>query len=488
MNPTPPPAPSPRNDLLAMHSPLSQLPQRAPVTVRLDTPLREALAIMDRLRIGSVIVADQAGRIPLGIFTLRDVLHRVTLPQVSLDEPIASVMTGGVITVRPHTTAYQASVIMARRGLRHLLVVDEAAQLLSIVSQNDLYALQRTSLKDVGNDIRQAHDLPALQACARDIQRIALTLLAQGVAAEQLTQFISALNDLLTLRVIELTHDEHDLPEIKWCWVALGSEGRFEQTLRTDQDNGIIFECEDLAAIEALRQRFLPFAQAVNHKLDACGFPLCQGGIMAGNPQWCLSLSEWRARFANWIEHPQPKALLNAAIFFDFRPLYGFESLSDALRDWLLEQTRNAPLFLRLMADNALQCAPPLGMIRDFVFDDNKDFPNTIDLKMYGSRPFVDAARLLALAHGVRQTSTAQRLLEVARTANFGGDDVAAMVDSFYYIHLLRLRHQHRGPGAALAGNRVNPEQLNELDRHILKQAFKQARKLQSRLKLDYRL
>ena len=486
MEQTPPSIP--RNDFQAMHSPLSQIAMRQPVTVTLGTPLREALAIMDRLRIGSIIVVDDQGQMPLGIFTLRDLLHRVTLPQVSLDEPIASVMTGGVITVKPHTTAYEASLIMARRGLRHLLVVDESARLISIVSQNDLFALQRTSLKDVSNDIRQAHDLPTLQACAKDVQRIAMALLTQGMAAAQLTEFVSTLNDLLTLRVIELTHDEFDLPQIKWCWVALGSEGRYEQTLCTDQDNGIIFECESVAATEALRQRLLPFAQAVNHKLDACGFPLCQGGIMAGNPQWCLSLPEWRAKFSDGIEHPQPKALLNAAIFFDFRPLYGDENLSNSLRSWLLDATRNAQLFLRLMAENALQCAPPLGLIRDFVFDSNQDFPNTLDLKMYGSRPFVDAARLLSLTHGVRQTSTAQRLLGAAKSVNFGGDDVAAMVDSFYYIQLLRLRHQHQVLGKQGGGNRINPALLNELDRHILKEAFKQARKLQSRLKLDYRL
>jgi CBS domain-containing protein len=482
------PPPTPRNDFQAMHSPLSQITRREPVTVTLGTPLREALAIMDRMRIGSIIVVDLQGQIPLGIFTLRDLLHRVTLPQVDLDEPIASVMTGGVITVKPHTTAYEASLIMARRGLRHLLVVDEAAHLVSIVSQNDLFALQRTSLKDVSSEIRQAHDLPSLQTCARDIQRIAMTLLTQGMAAGQLTEFVSTLNDLLTLRVIELTHDEFDLPQIKWCWVALGSEGRYEQTLCTDQDNGIIFECENEVATETLRQRLLPFAQAVNQKLDACGFPLCRGGIMAGNPQWCLSLSEWRAKFADWIGNPQPKALLNAAIFFDFRPLYGDDSLSEALRSWLLDETRSAQLFLRLMAENALQCTPPLGLIRDFVFDGNKAFPNTIDLKMYGSRPFVDAARLLSLTHGVRQTSTAQRLLGASRSVNFGGDDVAAMVDSFYYIQLLRLRHQHQVLGEQGGGNRINPDRLNELDRHILKEAFKQARKLQNRLKLDYQL
>jgi CBS domain-containing protein len=478
--------PAAKTDIQAMYSPLGSLIRRQPVTVPLDATVRQAIAIMDEKRIGSIIVADESGRLPLGIFTLRDLLHRVALPGCTLDLPIASVMTAGVITVKPQTTAYQAALIMGRRGLRHLLVVDEAGGLLGIVSQNDLFALQRTGLNDVTGNIREARDLAALQACSRDIRSMAATLLGQGVAADQLTHLISTLNDLLTLRIIELTHDEFELPQVKWCWVALGSEGRYEQTLSTDQDNGIIFD-PDGADAEALRRLLLPFADSVNRKLDACGFPLCKGGIMAGNPEWCLSLEEWRGKFARWIQTPEPKALLNASIFFDFRPLYGDEELSHSLREWLLEASGKATLFLRLMTENALQCQPPLGLIRDFTFDNNKEFPHTIDLKMHGSRPFVDAARIFALANGVAVTSTAQRLRGAAEATSLGAD-IEAMIDGFYFIQQLRLRHQHRNDPSPEAANRINPEHLNELERHVLREAFKQAKKLQQRLALDYRL
>lgn len=477
---------SARNDFQAMYSPLGSLIRRKPVTVPLNATVRQAIRVMDEKRIGSIIVADEGGRLPLGIFTLRDLLHRVALPGCTLDLPIATVMTAGVITVRPQTTAYQAALIMGRRGLRHLLVVDDAGSLIGIVSQNDLFALQRTGLNDVTGNIREAKDLAALQGCARDIRSMAATMLGQGVAADQLTHLISTLNDLLTLRIIELTHDEFDLPQVKWCWVALGSEGRYEQTLSTDQDNGIIFEA-DGRDVDAVRRDLLPFAESVNRKLDACGFPLCKGGIMAGNPEWCLSLEEWRAKFARWIQSPEPKALLNASIFFDFRPLYGDEELSDSLRDWLLDASGKAKLFLRLMTENALQCQPPLGLIRDFVYDNNKDFPHTIDLKMYGSRPFVDAARIFSLANNVAMTSTAQRLRGAAEATNLGAD-VEAMVDGFYFIQQLRLRHQQDLTGNDGGANRIDPDGLNELDRHILKEAFKQARKLQDKLRLDYRL
>ena len=475
-----------KGEFQAMYSPLGSLIRRQPVTVPLDATVRQAIGIMDEKRIGSIIVADAEGRLPLGIFTLRDLLHRVALTGCTLDLPIAAVMTAGVITVKPQTTAYQAALIMGRRGLRHLLVVDDAGGLLGIVSQNDLFALQRTGLNDVTHNIREARDLAALQACSKDIRRMADTMLGQGVSADQLTHLISTLNDLLTLRIVELTHDEFDLPQVKWCWVALGSEGRYEQTLSTDQDNGIIFD-PDGADAETLHRLLLPFADSVNRKLDACGFPLCKGGIMAGNPEWCLSLEEWRGKFARWIQTPEPKALLNASIFFDFRPLYGDEELSHSLREWLLEASGKATLFLRLMTENALQCQPPLGLIRDFTFDNNKEFPHTIDLKMHGSRPFVDAARIFALANGVAVTSTAQRLRGAAEATSLGAD-IEAMIDGFYFIQQLRLRHQQGLKGEEAGANRIDPDALNELDRFILKEAFKQARKLQDKLKLDYRL
>jgi len=472
--------------LPAIHSPLGSLIQRQPVTVRFDASVRDAIGIMARMDIGSVIVTDASGRLPLGIFTRGDLLRRVALEGGDLEQPIAGVMTGGLVSVRPQTTGYQAGLVMARRGLRHLLLVDADGVLAGVVSQTDLFALHLSGGQDLAHDIRDARDLAALQACAADIRRLIGTLLGQGTAAEPLTQLFSTLNDLLVLRIIELTHDEFELPAVRWCWITHGSEGRYEQTLSTDQDNGIVFEASAQMPADAVRAALLPFAQAVNRKLDACGFPLCRGGIMAGNAECCLSLDEWRTRFSSWLQTPEPEALLKASIYFDLRSLYGDEDLADTLRGWLAETAPRASLFLHLMTKNALQCRPPLGMWGNFRFDRNREFPHTIDLKNHGSRPFVDAARVLALAHGVTHTGTAQRLRGVGEIANMEGDDIAAIVEGFYFIQLLRLRRQRSvSPGAADA-NRIDPATLNELDRHILKQSFRQARKLQSRIELDF--
>jgi CBS domain-containing protein len=215
----------------------------------------------------------------------------------------------------------------------------------------------------------------------------------------------------------------------------------------------------------------------VNETLDACGFALCKGGVMAGNPRWCLRVSEWRRAFLDWMTTPDPEAVLNATIFFDLRAIHGSELLAERLGAWLVAEAPEHPLFLRLLAEHAVSNGPPLGVLRDFAFDGSKEHPHTIDLKARGSRPFVDAARVLALAHGVVPTSTAERLRAAAAAANLGAEAVAAMVDGFHFIHLLRLRNQRRGgdPGRA---NRVDPDDLNELERTVLKEAFRQARRL----------
>jgi CBS domain-containing protein len=377
---------------------------------------------------------------------------------------------------------------MARNGVRHLLVVDEG-RLVGVVSQNDLFSLQRLGVREIGAEIGDASDLDGLRHAAKRIRVLAERMLRQGTGAEALTQLISTLNDLLTMRVIELRLRDFDLPAVPMCWIALGSEGRFEQTLSTDQDNGIVFRPREPGETGAVRERLLPFARAVNQDLDACGFPLCTGDIMAGNPRWCLSLDEWRARFTEWIVSPTPDALLNATIFFDFRPLYGEHVLAEELRDWLARAAPTNAMFLVHMAGNALTCRPPLGTLRDFVLDSSdKAFPRTIDLKMYGSRPFVDTTRVYSLVYGVHHTNTVERLRAAGGRIGLRNEDVDGMVAAFHFIQMLRLRRQIDPATPHGGANRVNPYTLNEMDRRMLKEAFRQARKLQTRLQLKYNL
>ncbi len=464
--------------------PLASLIRRAPLSTLAATPLADALAAMEATQVGSVVVTDEAGQ-PLGILTLKDVLARVTLAGVPLATPISAVMTPAPATLPADAPVADALVLMARQGIHHIPLVRDG-RLAGVVSEKDIFALRRLSVEGITAAISRCEDPDRLPALARDIGDLAHSLLAQGMDAENLTAIISSLNDRLTERLITLECETDDaLIGLRWCWLALGSEGRMEQTLATDQDNALIFAAAD----DAQRDALLAMALRVNHRLDACGFPLCRGGIMASNPECCLSLTGWQQQFTQWIDHGSPEALLHASIFFDFRALTGDAALALDLRAWLNRAAQKNPRFLHQMAGNALRNRPPLGVVRDFVLSDSDAHPHTIDLKLNGATPFVDAARIFALAAGSPQTNTAKRLREAAHALHIPDSELADWNRAFHFLQLLRLRHQH---GQQRAGqtpdNHIDPDTLNPLDRRILKEALRQARKVQARLAMDYKL
>jgi CBS domain-containing protein len=465
----------------AINGLLRALIRRPPVSCRLETPIVDALRTMHAAKIGSIIVVTP-GNEPLGIFTRYDILDRIALARADLEQPIATVMTAAPHVISADASAHDAALAMAHQGIRHLPVVD-GGRLVGVVTERDLFALQQVSMREIRRTIARSDGVPALADAARDIRRLAHDMLQQGVAAWQLTQIISTLNDALTRRLIKLEHERHGIRELNWCWLALGSEGRYEQTLATDQDNGLIFEDGREAGAESIRERLLPFARSVNDGLDACGFPQCKGGIMAGNPHWCLSVDEWYEQFVGWIRNPHPEALLKAVIFFDFRPVYGRDSLAESLRERLFGLTRGNNRFLRVLAEAALTVGPPLGLLRDFVVAEEGEHRGTLNLKFSGARLFVDAARLISLATATAHTGTEQRLRQGGARINISGGEIDALVEAFYFIQLLRLRsHDSSAP------NHLDPGTLNEVDHRILKECFRQARKLQSRLALDYQL
>ncbi|MGS5088758.1 DUF294 nucleotidyltransferase-like domain-containing protein [Hydrogenophaga sp. A37] len=466
----------------SMETPLERLCRQALVTCGPQTPLQDALEQMHRLRIGSMLVVDREER-PIGILTRFDILGRVTLARLPLDTPMSAVMVQPVHSLGVERTAQEAALLMSAQGIRHVPVTRQG-RAVGMVSERDLYALQRLSLSQVSDQIRHAPDLPALQSAAADIRRFARSLLGQGVQAHQLTQLISHLNDVLTARLVVIKAGEHALDPQQFCWIALGSEGRSEQTIATDQDNALIVaEPEHGPAPEP--QRLLAFALDVNRALDACGYPLCKGNIMASNPDCCLSLSQWKQRFTQWIDHGSPQDLLNASIYFDFRSLAGRSVLADELRVFVGERAATNPRFARQLAINGLEQSPPLNW-RGQIDTTAVNGQATLDLKLQGTAILVDVARLYALARGVPATSTRERFEAVGPLLGVPEHEHASWVAAFEFLQMLRLRAQLDGSTVGDNPNRIGVDALNDIDRRILRETLRVVRSLQQRVQLDY--
>lgn len=472
-----------RHDLSA---PLRSLVRGAPVTVAPGVAIADALALMEARHIGSVPVVDDGGR-PLGMFTRHDVIGRVVLPQVSLRHAIADVMSAPAQTLSLEATAADAALAMAQGGLRHLVLTEADGRVGGVVSERDLFQLHRASARELSQALRRAHDLPTLVQCAADIRALAHALVAQGVGSGPLMKIISGLNDRLTARVIDLVRVDYDLSGVVWCWLGLGSEGRAEQTIPTDQDNALLFVPNDPDAPEArLRDDLVPFAHAVNLALGRCGFPLCADDTMAGNARWCLALDEWRSQFAHWIDGGGDGGAREVAICFDFRPVAGAMEHAQALRGEVAARARAAPSFRKRLADDARRNRPPLSWTGRIAETTDAAGAEGIDVKLHGTQPMTDAARVMALAAGVSATGTVERLRGVARDARMADKDVATWCDTFEYLQMLRLRTQHRRlvhelPAAANP-NLVPVARLSALDRRVLKEALRQVRKLQQHL------
>jgi CBS domain-containing protein len=466
---------------------LRNLARRKPLVVTPGTSMREILYRFSQDHLDAAVVSDPASGLPLGLIRLRDMLHVIGFEEGGLDDPVAVHMIGAPLTLTADAPAHRARVMMAKRGVEHLLLVEHDGRLFGLVNQADLLGLRAGGAETLITAINAARDVEAMAMAADGVRRRGAELFHAGMGVEALCYWMSGLNDLIAMRVIELIEDEYDLPAVPWCWMAFGSEGRLEQTFSTDQDNGLLFVPPDAESTEQVREAFLPFAQAVNQALHFCGFERCRGNIMAGNPQWCLSAEEWRKGFQSWLREPEPEALLNSTIFFDFRPLYGNDEPVDRLRDWLAHAAPENVRFFHCLAEQALGVSPPIGWAGQFTFDRNRDFPHTIDLKVQGARFFMDAARLWALKHGIWATSTAERLRVAGAVKRRDPEEVAAEIESFHLIQRFRI-HQQLTTKDREAVNRVNPEDLNELHRLMLKEAFKQAKKLQSRLKQEFAL
>ena len=463
---------------------LATLARKAPLAVTAQTPLAQALSAMQQRHVGSVIVIDAAGA-PCGILTRHDIVGRITLPQIPLTTPIGEVMSTPVHTLCSDNTLQEAALLMSRHGVRHVPVTQDG-RLINVVSERDLFALQRLSLKQLSTQLRAAPDVATLKALAVQIRHLARRLLGQGVQARQLTELISHLNDVLTQQLVQLVARARGVDLQNGCWLAFGSEGRGEQTIATDQDNGLIFVSEEA---ERDRPAWLAFGREVNEALDACGYPLCKGNIMASNPQCCLTAQEWQQRFREWVQHGAPQGLLNASIYFDLRALCGNLALAQPLRD--LIDVPQVPRFIKQLADNALQRRAPLNW-RGAIDTQEVDGRALLDLKLQGTALFVDMARVYSLAQGVPALGTRERLAAVATRLGVSPQEGQSWIGAFEFLQTLRLQVQigadQMPPGtpALQNPNLIDVDTLNDIDRRMLKESCKVARALQQRLELDY--
>lgn len=466
---------------------------KPPVTCRPKTFIQEAAAIMTEHAVGSIIVVGKTGA-PLGIMTDKDLRSKVATGKVGLQESVEVIMSSPVITLPPTVTVADVQMEMVKNRISHICLTEDGtpqSKVAGVLSEHDLMVMQGNNPAILIREIRRCSGVDAL----RDIRGRAEQLLKRYIFQEVSIAFISTvmteINDEIIIRCIELAEAEmraegQAVPEARYCWLALGSEGRGEQLLRTDQDNALVFEDTPEEAYELTKQYYLAFAGKVTHLLNEVGFEYCPADMMASNPSWCLSLSEWKQQFSTWIHKPEPEAVMFSTIFFDFRAIHGDRSLSEALTGHIFKNLDNQEIFLAYLGRDALQNPPPLTFFRNFVVESSGAHKNEFDIKARAMMPLADAARLLILHARVGMVNNTFRRFERLAELEPQNEELYEQAADAYEI-LMRYRALH-GLKKKNSGRYFNPSDLSKMERINLRNCFRPIKALQLLLNTRFRL
>jgi len=452
--------------------------------------VRIAARLMAQRRVSSIVITE-SNLFPLGILTDNDLRTKVLAADISPDVAVAGIMSRPVHTVAPDTYAFDVLLSMSQHGVR-LLVVIENDRMIGIISEHDLQMETGSSPVQVIGEIDRTASLDTLIGLRPKIDRVLEMLLRQGGPVKHLVALVTELNDRLSLRILKLVEKEMEnkgfgKPPAPYGWMVLGSEGRMEQTLHTDQDNALFFSDSSDSGEAECKTWFLKFSERVVDCLVRSGIPRCPGGVMASNPQWCHPQNRWRDTFLGWITEPNPHTLLMASIFFDFRPIYAGTDFPYMLQDLLLKEIRKNPLFIRFMAKIALTNRPPLSLLKRFVVEKSGEHKNQFDLKMRGLTPVVDAARVLSLALGIKTQNTLDRLAETNQRGVIDSEFHADLREAYDFMVYLQIsRHLDALAKEEAPNNFINPGSLNSLQRKMLKESFAVVSRLQEMIEFRF--
>ena len=462
--------------------------RRRPEYIVIDASAQEAAKAMSEHRTGYLLVKDQKGRAK-GIITDRDLRTKVVGQGRDFTTPVSEIMSAPLSAIPSHTVAFDALLEMMRRRVHHL-VIQRNGEITGVVSGHDLMVLQGSSPLYLIREIATQPTIEGLYDLSLKSSRVVRSLINEGAKPGNVTRMITLINDYILDRLLNLLVQEMGPPPVPFCWLLMGSEGRKEQTFRTDQDNGIIYDDpKDQAQADLAKNYFHMLGNEAIRHLVLCGFPKCKGGIMASNPQWCQPYSVWQGYFDRWIRKPEPQEVLNATIFFDFRPGFGTLELGQKLRGHLMEQVKGQDVFLRFLAQNCLATPPAIGFFRNFTLEKDGEHKNKLDMKTKGLVPYVDFARIMSLKCGISETNTLERLTLLGEGEHISAELCARAVQAYEIQMQIRLVHQQQMDDAGqVPNNYIDPRELSELDRQTLKNAFAVTNDIRSFLKESFRL
>lgn len=470
------------SDVSLMTCPVISLLRRPPISLPPDASIQTAARHMSEKRVSSLLITDNGQLV--GIVTDRDLRTRVVAKGLAYDRPISDIMTPDPIVIDSGDYASEAVLKMMEKNIHHLPIM-KSKQPIGVISASDIVQKESHGSVYLISDIfKQAH-IEGLQSISRKMTHTFTQLVLADANSQMIGNAMSHIGIAFVKRLLQLGEEKLGPPPVPYCFIALGSQAREEQTIKTDQDNAIILSDQYDPNIHA--SYFEALSDWVCQNLDKCGYALCTGDVMASNPKWRQPLTSWKNNFSEWIQNPKAEALLRLSIFFDLRGIYGDKALAIALNQHIREEAQKHRTFLTFMARNANQRTPPLGFFRQFVLDGEGKQSRTFNLKERGIAPIIDIVRVHALACGSDKLNTIERLEDIEHVGLLPDGRARDLALALEMIGMVRIRHQKdQIEKGETANNHVNPENLSAFEKRHLRDAFNIVSRQQEFIKFRY--
>lgn len=461
---------------------------KEPVVAQPKNSIQEAAQLMERNRVGSIIIIEK--ECPVGIITDKDLRLKVATGKVGIEEPVTSIMSSPVISVPPTITVAEAQIKMLKYKITHLCITENGesnTKLLGLLSEHDIVALRGNNPYSLLKEIRRAQTIEQLAEIRKRLAFLIERYMGQEATMEFLTQVTGAINDALTDKLISIClATQSSPPPVPFAWMALGSQGRDEQLLLTDQDNALVYDDVSEEFQAETKAYFETLSEKVVDGLHTLGYEYCPAEMMASNPKWCLPLSQWKKQFEHWIKQPDEDSIMLCTIFFDFKRVYGEKRLTEDLAAHIFQSISSFDLFLYYLARNAIQNPAPIGFFRQFIVEKDSEHKNEFDLKARALMPLIDAARVLTLSHNIGGVnSTVERYRVLAEKEPHNKELFESCEEAFK--ELLRIRVE-QGLRDDDSGRYLELESLNKFEKLQLRACFRPLKDIQEVLKVRFKL
>jgi CBS domain-containing protein len=468
------------------NQPVGSIYARDLVSCETGVSIQEAAIMMSRRRCSSIFVRESDGEF-VGIVTDNDLRRKVIGKGYDIRKPVSHIMSSPLSTIPAREPILEALMSMMQKDIKHLAVTDAGEKVIGAVTISDLIVAQGQSAFSLIREINAAGSVVEIANKQEHLPSLIQNLINSGVKADNVARLISTIADAILNKLIGFAFSELGPPPVRFAFLILGSEGRREQTLKTDQDNAILFEDVPGEFIDGVRGYFLKLGERVCTWLDQAGYAFCSGGVMAKNPQWCQPLSVWKEYFSRWIATVEPEALLQSSIFFDFRCGHGDMTLAAQLRRHLFKSFGERPNFFRYLTENSLYSKPPLGFFGNFIVESKGDHRDSFNIKS-SMTTIVNFARAYALHHRIDETNTQERLNRLYLKRVLSWKDYNEIEQSYSYLMQLRFVRQVTAiiKENAKPDNYINPKTLSRIEQTMLREIFKSIEKFQAKMSFDF--